>query len=79
MKRLKRLLAMGLTLTMALSLMAGAAFTDTEQLKTAEAVDMLTALNIIQGLSRRYLPPGRRRNPRRVCQDALRAAQRRCG
>lgn len=49
MKRLKRLLAMGLTLTMALSLMAGAAFTDTEQLKTAEAVDMLTALNIIQG------------------------------
>lgn len=49
MKRLKRLLSMGVALTMALSMVAGAAFTDTEQLKASEAVDMLTALNIIKG------------------------------
>ena len=45
----KKVLALVLTLALALSVAAGAAFTDQKQIKNTEAVDMCVALNIISG------------------------------
>ena len=49
MRNLKKVLALVLTLALALSVAAGAAFTDQKQIKNTEAVDMCVALNIISG------------------------------
>ena len=52
MKNLKKVLALGLSAAMALSMFvtgAGAAFTDQADIKQTEAVDMLSALGVIQG------------------------------
>ena len=45
----KKVLALVLTLALALSVAAGAAFTDQKQIKNTEAVDMCVALNIVSG------------------------------
>ena len=47
--RRKKVLALVLTLALALSVAAGAAFTDQKQIKNTEAVDACVALNIIGG------------------------------
>ena len=49
MRNLKKVLALVLTLALALSVAAGAAFTDQKQIKNTEAVDACVALNIIGG------------------------------
>ena len=49
MRNLKKVLALVLTLALALSVAAGAAFTDQKQIKNTEAVDMCVALNIVSG------------------------------
>lgn len=52
MRHIRKAMAMLLALTTILSMLAlgaGAAFTDEDQIKTAEAVNMLTTLNIIKG------------------------------
>ncbi|MCB6366142.1 S-layer homology domain-containing protein [Intestinibacillus massiliensis] len=49
MKNLKKVLALVMAFAMAFTMMAGAAFTDQADIKATEAVDMLTALNIING------------------------------
>ncbi|WP_087065511.1 S-layer homology domain-containing protein [Intestinibacillus massiliensis] len=49
MKNLKKVLALVMAFAMAFTMMAGAAFTDQADIKATEAVDMLTALNVING------------------------------
>ena len=49
MKNLKKVLALVLAFACAFTMFAGAAFTDQADISQAEAVDMLTALNVIEG------------------------------
>ena len=49
MKNLKQVLALGMAFSLSMSAMAGAAFTDSADIKATEAVDMLTALGVITG------------------------------
>lgn len=49
MKNLKQVLALGMAFSLSMSAMAGAAFSDSADIKATEAVDMLNALGIITG------------------------------
>ena len=49
MKNLKKVLALVLAFACAFTMFAGAAFTDQADISQTEAVDMLTALNVIEG------------------------------
>lgn len=49
MKNLKKVLALVMAFTIAFTVMAGAAFTDAADIQQVEAVNMLTALNVIEG------------------------------
>ena len=49
MKNLKKVLALVLAFACAFTMFAGAAFTDSADIKATEAVDMLTALGVIDG------------------------------
>lgn len=49
MKNLKQVLALGMAFSLTMSTMAGAAFTDSADIKATEAVDMLSALGVIKG------------------------------
>ena len=49
MKNLKKVLALVLAFACAFTMFAGAAFTDSADIKTTEAVDMLVALGVIDG------------------------------
>ena len=49
MKNLKKILALVMAFAMAFTMMAGAAFTDAADIKAADAVNMLTALGVIEG------------------------------
>ena len=49
MKNLKQVLALGMAFSLSLSTMASAAFTDQKDIKATEAVDMLSALGVVQG------------------------------
>lgn len=51
MKNLKQVLALGMAFSLSLSTMAGAAFTDQNEINAQEAVDMLSSLGIINGYS----------------------------
>ncbi|WP_159456373.1 S-layer homology domain-containing protein [Intestinibacillus massiliensis] len=49
MKNLKKILALVMAFAMAFTMMAGAAFTDAADIKANDAVNMLTALGVIEG------------------------------
>ena len=49
MKNLKQVLALGMAFSLTMSSMAGAAFTDSADIKAGEAVNMLSALGVIKG------------------------------
>ena len=49
MKNLKQVLALGMAFSLTMSTMAGAAFTDSADIKATEAVDMLSSLGVIKG------------------------------
>ena len=49
MKNLKQVLALGMAFSLTMSTMAGAAFTDSADIKATEAVNMLSALGVIKG------------------------------
>ena len=50
MKNLKKVLALALAIALSLTMFAGAAFTDQEEINKTEAVDTLVALGVINGM-----------------------------
>ena len=80
---MKKLLALVLALVMTLSLAvsANAAFKDAEKVNAsyAKAVDVLSGMKCVPGLSRRLLPARRQHHPRGSRRDRLSSVHCRCG